>query len=648
MEREECSAEKANELAKNYEDLLRQNKQLTEKYEQLAKQYKECKNNLRSSELMVRNLRNSYTHMKSAYTEIVCSRGWRILNGWYTFREFIFPRNSVIRNLAKGIARLIFGAKRDASELVSISSETRRISEEAGFESVRLCDRIDILSVPHTEYLAKMLQSVLRDAGLKCNTYLKEPEKYEDIPYIMICPQNFKRFPDVYIAMQMEQTINPRWLTEEYMNILHNAYAVFDYSLENIKYFNEDPLLASKMFYMPVDVCKTMMAEDYSALEKEYDVLFYGAPFIERRQNYLKPIGEKFNLRVVSEQFGPELYREMNKAKIIINIHYYEDALLETTRLYETLSVSDCLIISERSGDPQEEARLEGLVDFVEVGDVEAMMERIQYWLTHEEECKEKIASNREKLEKRASCVKFYLYRFLLANDRITFDEFYNAVGDYIHFDTDRICLSLPESTERSADFIKDNAYGFKFCPGLRHRMGWIGCGMSYKFMLRKAMEQNMERILICEDDVYFPPDFEERFNNILDYVGKNDDWNVFSGIMADLGRVKPLKYVEESGEEYIYLDKMISMVFNLYDKSIFEAISNWDNMNRNVQKNTIDRFLENRKMRILTTCPFLVGHKEDLQSTIWGQENSVYSQLIENSSVKLREIVDKFKETQM
>ena len=51
--------------------------------------------------------------------------------------------------------------------------------------------------------------------------------------------------------------------------------------------------------------------------------------------------------------------------------------------------------------------------------------------------------------------------------------------------------------------FDKDNLYGFTFFPGLKHKLGWVGCGMSYKFILKKAAEQGLERILVCEDDVY-------------------------------------------------------------------------------------------------------------------------------------------------
>lgn len=642
MSKEVC-AQQVKKIEDSYEELVRQNKKLAEQCELLQNQYKECKKKLRSTELMARNLRSSYMQMKGEYNDIISSRGWRVLNKWYTIREVIFPRDSIIRKFAKVVARLLLGKRQEIDGPNFVSAQTGKSGID-GFKEIKLCRRIDILTVPHTMYLAKTLKDILDNLHIECNILTSEPEEYEDIPYIIICPQIFKRFPEIYVAMQMEQTINSRWLTEEYMDILHNAYAVFDYSLENINFFNEDPLLASKLYYMPVDVCAAMMQSEFPADQKEYDVLFYGDINNERRKVYLKAIGEEFKLHIASEVYGEDLYAEMNKAKIVINVHYYEDALLETTRLYETLSVSDCLIISERSGDPREEAALEDVVDFVEVGNVGAMVERIRYWLAHEDERTEKVAKSREFLKNRVSSMQFYLYRFLLANDRITFDRFYEDVGGYVYFNSERVCLSLPESTERRADFDADNVYGFEVCPGLKHRMGWIGCGMSYKFMLRKAMEQQMERILICEDDVYFPPDFEERFGKVLDYVNSHNDWTVFSGIMADLGQVTPLNYVEENGEEYIYLDKMISMVFNIYDKSVFEAISNWDNMNRDIKRNTIDRFLEKRKMRILTTCPFLVGHKEDLQSTIWGRGNGIYTQLIENSSIKLREVVNQFK----
>ena len=639
--------------------------ELQKQNNELGAQNERANTALQNSETMVRRLRDNYISMEQLHHQIINSRGYRLLNLYYRIRVALIPNGSLRYKVVKAIVkpfltlyRKLRGAPKPVvmPQFAPVSGEAsvagnkavadapRFLDIDQGFELLRNCNRIDIISVQHTAYVARLLQGILWDAGLECNLYLQEPEQFENIPYIMICPQNFKHFPPLYIAYQMEQTINSRWLTEEYMEILHNAYAILDYSLENINFFSNDPTLASKLFYLPVDVCEDMLKGNEQNQEKEYDILFYGSPYIDRRQEFLQKIGEKHDLRIICDKFGPALYEEMRKAKLVINVHYYQDALLETTRLYETLSASDCLIVSERSGDPVEEERLEDIVDFTEVSNVDAMVERIDYWLANDAQRERKTAENMKLLKERANATKFYLYRFLLAYDCVTFDQFYEAVNDFIHFDNDRICLSLPESITRKNAFIEDNKYGFKFFPGLKHRAGWIGCGMSYKFMLRKAKDQNMDQITICEDDVYFPPDFDERFAHVQEYIANHQDWSVFSGIMADLGRVKPLSYEENLGEEFIYLDKMISMVFNIYDKSVFELIASWDNMNRNVNTNTVDRYLEDKQLRVLTTCPFLVGHKEDLCSTIWGQQNTIYTQLIENSSIKLREIVESFK----
>lgn len=619
--------------------------ELKSELEQLKKKYEEQSDSLKASKVMLSRINSSYIELEQEHNKVLNSRGWKLIVAIQGVRNRIMPLGSRRWNVFKAIAKPILkpffwcfkrlGAKKQRGSFLS--------SEEA-FKKLKRCERIDIVAIKHTKYVAELLKGVLKSFHIECEIHLEEPAIYEDIPYIMICPQSFKRFPKLYIAFQMEQTVNPRWLTDNYIKILRGAYAVFDYSMVNIEYFSADPVLAPKLYYMPIDICEKLINENKGDNEKEYDVLFYGDPYIERRKQYLDKIAEKYQLKILSDTFGEELYNEMRKAKIIINAHYYENALLETTRLYEALSKSDCLIISERSRDEKEEMPLESIIDFTKIGDIDEMLDRIGYWLDHEEERKNKVRENIKLLITRANAAKFFLGRFLLANDRISFDDFYKASGDFIEFKNDRICLSLPECTDRKKAFDNDNNYGFTFFPGLKHKLGWVGCGMSYKFILKKAAEQKLERILVCEDDVYFPPDFQDKFEKVLKFLEEHTDWNVFSGIMADVGRVKILEFCEENGIDFVYLDKMISMVFNLYDKSVFSLISDWDETDRDVETNAIDRYLEDKKLRIVTTCPFLVGHKEDLNSTIWGQQNTIYSTLIADSSKKLREMTEAYK----
>lgn len=622
----------------SHTELQKQIEELTLRNEELEAQYKECRQALKAAQEKNERMEEYLRNVEDSLNLVLNSNGHKLLNKYY---NLVHKVKDVVKKLRTGLKNL----KNAPKEFVLMLKRRKAkvMTKDECYAMLRKCKRIDILAVKHTAYVAKLLQGILRSAGIESNILLKEPDVYENIPYIIICPQNFKHFPPLYAAFQMEQTVSQRWLTDEYIKILKNAYAVFDYSLVNIDYFSKDPELAKKLYYLPIDLCLEMAKQHTAPVEKEYDVLFYGATGNERRKAYLDRIGEKYNLKIISDSFGEELYAEMKKAKLIVNIHFYENALLETTRLYETLSVCDSLIISERSTDPAEEQRLEGFVDFVEVGDIDAMMERIEYWLAHEEERKTKTAATRSTLLQRSNAAKFFLNRFLLANDRLTFDEFYAASGDYVHFDGNRVCLSLPETTERRAAFDVDNKYGFEVIPGLKHNLGWIGCGLSYKFIFRKALEQKLDKILVCEDDVFFPPDFEERFARVLDYLSSHDDWHIFSGIMADMGHASVLDYAEVDGEQFVYLDLMISMVFNMYDKRVFKTITEWDYMNRDLRTNAIDRYLEKEELRVVTNCPFLVGHKEDLDSTLWDGKNSIYNPGIISSSKRLHVLVDSY-----
>ena len=195
-----------------------------------------------------------------------------------------------------------------------------------------------------------------------------------------------------------------------------------------IEYFSKDPIIAPKLYYLPVDCSKKPIVSQYDG-EKEYDVLFYGAAFVERRQKILDSLMKKHNVQIICDKFGAELYKEMQKAKVVINIHYYANALLETTRIYETLSVGSSIIVSERSSDPKEEERLSGIVDFVDVDDVDALCDRVGYWLACDQEREEKVKENNKVLLEHTNALEYYLARFLLDNEKISQEAFEKMFG---------------------------------------------------------------------------------------------------------------------------------------------------------------------------------------------------------------------------
>lgn len=504
-------------------------------------------------------------------------------------------------------------------------------------------DGLVILTTPHTHYIARLLQNSLNKINVSSQIIFNQPlSGYSDQWHIVICPQIFESLPKYYMAFQMEQSISDRWFTESYLTRLENAAYIFDYSMKNVDFLQSKGFPFSQIYYLPVGLLRENQDIDFDIDfkdEYEYDVAFYGTPHCERRQLFLEKLSEHFSVKIISEVFGDELYALLRKAKVIVNIHYYENALLETTRLYECLSLNK-IVVSEMGADQSEHAELEKLIDFTEIGNIDAMIERIQYWLSTPnalEDRKQLIAQKNQKV----SQFDFYFYRFLLAQDLIEFNQFYDLCAEYVQPKGDFWCLSLAESVQRRQDFDADNHYNIDIFPGLRHRLGWVGCGLSYKFMLKTAERLHLPQVTICEDDVLFPENFAQRYAHIKDYLHQNQgSWDIFSGLISDLSEDVAITHTTtpsiSEDEQFYGINKMVSTVCNVYACSAYAKIYEWDYQFRDTS-NTIDRYIEHHGgIRGLVVSPFLVGHKEDLHSTLWGFQNTTYRDMIHRSQALL------------
>ncbi len=577
-------------------------------------------------------LKNDYDSVKMQYDVISNAFFWKVTKPFRAMLDALkklFCNSSAAHRMWSGLKRIKNGKHE--------SADPEPTPPQAPPAFYTPFDPMTILCTKHTLFVGRLVQRALNQAGISADIITEEPDCYGEQVYFVICPQIFKRMPGRYIAFQMEQTVSSRWLTDKYYSLLENAYTILDYSLVNVSYFKKMTEFGSNFYYLPVDYLPGLRREGGPY---EYDVLFYGDANNARRKRILAALQERFCVRVVSEVFGEELYEELVKARVVVNIHYYENAMLETTRIYEVLSLGRSVVVSERSTDPEEEKRLEGIVDFVPVDDIHAMIEHIAYWLEHEDARLDAVERNNGILSDRPNAFNFYFQRMLLANDWIDFDRFYSLVGVFLRFDGNQICLSLPEAVSRRKAFDLENKFGFEVIPGLRHKRGWTGCGLSYKFIMKKAQEQGLESVVVCEDDVFFPPDFEQRWNTSQEYLAEHGDWDIFQGLMADVGRVTVLNVDRMKNQAFVTLDHMISTVFNCYRSSVYDCFIHWDEHNDDVQKNTIDRALEAKDLKIVVTAPFLVGHKEELNSVIWGFNNSQYSEMIERSSEKLTNLI--------
>lgn len=160
--------------------------------------------------------------------------------------------------------------------------------------------------------------------------------------YILIYIKYFTELGNVpprkYIFYQMEQNTSS-YFTDKYINLMNNSLKIFDFSKCNNIYY--DKINLKKLFLTPFPLPKLI-----EVFDNDYDILFYGQ-MNKRRENILKSLDKDFKIIYKNKIFGNEKNNLIKKCKIILNLHFYENACLETCRINEGLKYNK-LIVSER------------------------------------------------------------------------------------------------------------------------------------------------------------------------------------------------------------------------------------------------------------------------------------------------------------
>lgn len=509
-----------------------------------------------------------------------------------------------------------------------------------------------ILATPHTLFVAHAIAAALDRLGMEVQISTETP--VGDYPldmYIVICPQMFDRLPpgERRIIFQMEQSVSSRWFTERYLDTLERSLAVMDYSQANLAFLASKGIAYPHTFHVPVGGIVNYLpypqqpGDHGPGLQDEScEVLFYGDAKNERRQRLLKAIQAKFRTRILSNAFGAELHRAIRGAKVVVNLHYYEGALLETTRIYECLSLG-VPVVSETSSDIADHDVLEGVVHFVDIDDEQGLIGALTRVLSQPPPDFSGVLLQTQKR------FRFMLLRCLLALKHIAYEQFCEQTADF-PLESDAYCLSLPETVERRRFFQQNRPPGLQLqlFDGIRFTPGQIGCALSYKYLCQKTLAARRSRLLVCEDDVALPENFHQRYRSVEAYLGeRHGRWDIFCGMMTRLHPHAQILAVEKRhGEIFVTLDRVISMVFNIYTIRAIQRISVWSRDDDDTDiNNNIDRFLErSTDLRTVITIPFLVGHREDVDSSIWGGNNQqLYIAMIANTEALLQKKADEF-----
>lgn len=171
--------------------------------------------------------------------------------------------------------------------------------------------------------------------------------------------------PKHYIVIQLEQTTandESKWFSEHYQSILRGALEIWDYSLTNYQWLSERGY--KNLSYVPIGWSPGLnTVRHVRRSEKTIDVVLYGAN-MPRRQRIMDALRDR-GLKVVlaTKITNDERDDIMGKAKVNINIHAFERAILETVRLQYLLS-NGCHVVSEPSLDPVLDMNYRHLVDF--------------------------------------------------------------------------------------------------------------------------------------------------------------------------------------------------------------------------------------------------------------------------------------------
>lgn len=206
-------------------------------------------------------------------------------------------------------------------------------------------------SVPYFAEVARLLQYSLEDLGHSCRVSVGEVAHGA---VNILLDYHKIRNGDVlwgyrYVPFQLEQLADAAFsLHEERLALLRNAFCIWEYSAVNMAHLQPYGL---PVLHLPVGWHPRLDVLDHDA-PKDIDVLFYG--FVnERRKRVLDALANAgVNLRVLQGVFGRERDACIERAKLVLNLHYYETGILETVRLSYLLNNGVCVLTEQATDNP--------------------------------------------------------------------------------------------------------------------------------------------------------------------------------------------------------------------------------------------------------------------------------------------------------
>jgi hypothetical protein len=240
-----------------------------------------------------------------------------------------------------------------------------------------------ILTPPSSTFLALAIQNELAKRNIttivRHRTFLVLFTKM----CLVIAPQAFRKLPRHFIAFQVEQLASTRGLESRLETTLASSELILEYSPANLEILR-DRFGSRRIEVYPPPLMNLIdpMFSNFQA--RDIQVLFYGWNGSERRSAAIERLSESFSVEIVEGVYGDALYKLISRSLCVVNIHFYQGAILESIRLSESLSLGTP-VVSEDAID-RCTYPYKNLVDFAPTGNWDELINSVHSVVTNSED----------------------------------------------------------------------------------------------------------------------------------------------------------------------------------------------------------------------------------------------------------------------
>jgi hypothetical protein len=177
------------------------------------------------------------------------------------------------------------------------------------------------------------------------------------IPHLLVTSVSRLPPPGKYVIYQLEQlndkgvgNLHPKVIFNDlFCRLIRQSLVAFDYTSINVGCYPDS--CKDKVRVLTPPIKSDVDRATTSQLSDGPDVLFYGS-MNSRRNIIIGNLTKQLNARghsvkVVHGLFGEELLDLVAQSKVVLNIHFYENSILESDRIHTALQFPHVRIVSE-------------------------------------------------------------------------------------------------------------------------------------------------------------------------------------------------------------------------------------------------------------------------------------------------------------